>query len=75
MAKFQRGPPNWGKNRDFRTISGLPVYDCYRASSVEYGYHTQRRRLCITQMDDEVPASVNLVYEASLDIVFTTRWV
>jgi len=63
MATFQRGLPNWSKNRDFRLISDLAIYDCYSVKrrvwlspwAAAFVYHAD---------GDEVPASVNLVYDS-----------
>ena len=36
MAIFRRGPPKWGKNRDFPPISGLGIDHCWDVASRQH---------------------------------------
>ena len=66
MAMFRQGPPNWGKNRDFRLIFGLAIHDYYSVerqltlshSAADFVYHGDGRR------------SASISESWSLDIVF-----
>ena len=64
LWQYSNGEPPQGQKLWFSNFEQYLALRSMTARASSNGYHTQWWRLCITQTDDAVPASVNLVYDS-----------